>query len=86
MCLGHRSPCDAALPSGSRAGAEAQLGKAPWGGEDVLEVPESQPFLLKAIGASLRKLGDPDWGIFTEGEENFCTGVPIGFDLSLIHI
>ncbi|CAE7263715.1 unnamed protein product [Symbiodinium sp. CCMP2592] len=35
---------------------------------DVLEIPDAQPFLLRALSLSAERLEDPDWQILTEGE------------------
>ena len=48
--------------------------------KQLLEVPERQPFYLHLLGASLRKMKDPDWAILTQGEECFVRGVPVGRD------
>ena len=41
-------------------------------------VPEFQPFLLPAIGETLRLLDDPDHRIFQKARDKFCEGVPVG--------
>ena len=46
----------------------------------ALEVPERQPFLLGMIGQTLELLGDPDFAIYTDGEDTFWNGVPVGYD------
>ncbi|CAE7381135.1 unnamed protein product, partial [Symbiodinium sp. CCMP2456] len=48
------------------------------GGHDLLVVPERQPFYLPALARTAELLGDPDWEVITQGEDNFCTGVPLG--------
>ncbi|CAE7449853.1 unnamed protein product, partial [Symbiodinium sp. CCMP2456] len=55
-------------------------------GSDVLEIPEAQPFLLKALSKTAERLCDPDWEILTEGADCFCTGVPLGFKVDLPHL
>ena len=55
-------------------------------GSDVLEIPEAQPFLLKALSKTAERLCDPDWEILTEGADCFCTGVPLGFRVDLPHL
>ena len=50
------------------------------GGHDLLVVPERQPFYLPALARTAELLGDPDWEVITQGEDNFCTGVPLGCD------
>ncbi|OLP76746.1 hypothetical protein AK812_SmicGene43280, partial [Symbiodinium microadriaticum] len=47
-------------------------------GFDLLEVPERQPFFLPALARTAELLEDPDWEIVTQGNDNFCTGVPLG--------
>ena len=59
------------------------------GGKDwkhLLEVPSGQPFLLRAIGRTAELLGDPDWEILTEGIDNYCSGVPVGFEEVVPHL
>ena len=47
--------------------------------EQLLEVAEYQPFLLKLIGETLRLSGDPDWRIFYASKrENFVEGASVG--------
>lgn len=42
-------------------------------------VVPGQPFFLKAIGETLKAIGDPDWRILTESKRfNFADGMPIG--------
>ena len=56
------------------------------GGDDwkhCMEIPKGQPFLLKAVARTAEVMGDPDWASITEGTDNFCTGVPIGFGEAL---
>ena len=48
-----------------------------------MEIPKGQPFLLKAVARTAELMGDPDWASITEGTDNFCTGVPIGFGEAL---
>ena len=63
--------------------AEA-LGKP--GDSGLLERPSGQPFLLKALSLSAELLEDPDWGILTEGQDCFLTGVPVGFGEPIEHV
>jgi hypothetical protein len=42
------------------------------------EVPEFQPFYLRAIGQSLMLLDDPDWRILATSKESFASGVRVG--------
>ena len=53
---------------------------------DLLEIPDAQPFLLKALSRTAERLEDPDWEILTEGAECFCKGVPLGFKTTIPHI
>ena len=46
--------------------------------EKLAAVAEGQPFLLTAIGETLRFTGDPDWRVFATSSESFATGVRIG--------
>jgi hypothetical protein len=41
-------------------------------------VPDFQPFLLPALGATMQILGDPDWRILDERHDGFSSGVPVG--------
>ena len=54
----------------------------PWGGnmskEVLTSVPDFQPFLLPALGETLRLLDDPDWRIFHVSIDSFSKGVPVG--------
>ncbi|CAE7351564.1 unnamed protein product [Symbiodinium sp. CCMP2592] len=55
---------------------------------DVLEIPDAQPFLLRALSLSAERLEDPDWQILTEGVDCFCTGeIPLAAtaDVSAAH-
>ena len=49
-------------------------------------MPPGQPFLLRAIGRTAELLGDPDWEILTEGSDNYCNGVPVGFEEDIPHL
>ena len=60
------------------------VGGADW--KHLLEVPPGQPFLLRAIGRTAELLGDPDWEILTEGSDNYCNGVPVGFEEDIPHL
>ena len=51
--------------------------------EHLAEIPPGQPFLLKALARTAEIMGDPDWEILTEGADNYCTGVPLGFKESI---
>ncbi|CAE7243210.1 unnamed protein product [Symbiodinium sp. CCMP2592] len=53
---------------------------------DVLEIPDAQPFLLRALSLSAERLEDPDWEILTEGVDCFCTGVPLGLNCDIPHL
>ncbi len=44
----------------------------------LLEVPFGQPFLLYAIGETLRLASDPDHRIFFRAKDSFVSGVPVG--------
>ncbi|CAK0869239.1 unnamed protein product, partial [Prorocentrum cordatum] len=46
---------------------------------DLAEVPERQPFFLKALGVHLKEVGDPDWRIFEDSKDSFTSGVALGF-------
>lgn len=43
------------------------------------EITPGQPFLLYAIGESLRLIGDPDFSIFHVDKDCFVSGVPVGY-------
>lgn len=43
------------------------------------EITPGQPFLLYAIGESLRLIGDPDFAIFHLDKDSFVEGVPVGY-------
>ncbi|CAE7353254.1 unnamed protein product, partial [Symbiodinium sp. CCMP2456] len=67
------------------AGEKIQGLRASWAellgagqGDDILEIPEAQPFLLKALSRTAERLCDPDWEILTEGTDCFCTGEKLG--------
>ena len=60
------------------------IGGKDW--EHLLDVPKGQPFLLRALGRTAELLEDPDWRILTEGRDNYCTGVPVGFEEDIPHI
>ena len=49
------------------------LGSGPWD-----QVPAHQPFFLLAVGETLRRMDDPDFVIFTDVENSFVRGVPVG--------
>lgn len=51
--------------------------------DKLLEVSPSQPFLLQALGETLRLVGDPDFEIFHRTKDSFATGVPVGYKMSL---
>eukprot|EP00435_Cladocopium_sp_Y103_P069710 s303_g33.t2 len=53
------------------------VGKPP---RDLEVVEERQPFMLAALEAHLRAVGDPDAGAFSEKPGCFRKGVPIGVD------
>ena len=42
------------------------------------EVPEFQPFLLFALGQTLRKMDDPDHRVIDLAKHSYATGVPVG--------
>ena len=46
------------------------------------EIPPRQPFLLRALAKSAEILEDPDWRILTEGQDSYCTGVRLGYDVT----
>ena len=54
--------------------------------EHLLDVPKGQPFLLRALGRTAELLEDPDWRILTEGRDNYCSGVPVGFEEDIPHV
>ena len=59
------------------------------GGPDwkhLVEVPPGQPFLLRALARTAEIMGHPDWEILTEGTDNYCTGVPLGFKEHIPHL
>eukprot|EP00971_Amphidinium_carterae_P290621 5770900-Amphidinium_carterae.1 len=45
--------------------------------DGLFEIPEFQPFLLRAVGVSLRVAGDPDWRVMAEAQESYANGVPV---------
>ena len=54
--------------------------------ERLAKVPEHQPFLLFALGETLRLLEDGDHKILFEEKDSFATGVPVGYkdDIPLV--
>ena len=38
--------------------------------------------MLRALSRTAERLDNPDWEILTDGADNFCTGVPLGFPSS----
>ncbi|CAE7224100.1 mettl24 [Symbiodinium sp. CCMP2592] len=54
---------------------------------DVLEIPDAQPFLLRALSLSAERLEDPDWQILTEGVDCAMQEIPLAAtaDVSAAH-
>eukprot|EP00971_Amphidinium_carterae_P122507 2425511-Amphidinium_carterae.1 len=53
------------------------------GQEELNDVPQYQPFWLRAVGKSLRIAGDPDWRVMASARESYSTGVPVGTEKPL---
>ena len=59
------------------------------GGKDwrhLASIPSGQPFLLRALAKTAELMGDADWEILTEGVDNYCSGVPLGFREEVPHL
>jgi hypothetical protein len=70
---------DSLISAGRKLIAEAVAKESKFSSEQLLEVQENQPFLLRLIGETLRLMGDPDWRIYFESSrENFWDGVSVG--------
>lgn len=69
---------------GRRLVAEEVAMQSKFSVEELLQVQEFQPFLLRLIGEGLRLMGDPDWRIYFESKrENFWDGVSVGPDVKM---
>ena len=60
------------------------LGGSDW--KHYRDIPPGQPFLLRALAKSAEILEDPDWKIISEGQDSYCTGVPLGYDDTIPHL
>ena len=67
------SPFSEAMLNEVRVAWHGLLGPGPWA-----TVPEFQPFYLLAVGETLRRMGDPDYLAYTDLENSFVRGVPVG--------
>ena len=68
-----------ALREGRALLAETVAKESSFSIEQLLEVQENQPFLLRLLGELLRLVGDPDFRIyFSSLAGNFWDGVPVG--------
>ena len=76
----HESPfSDSLITAGRKLLAEAVAEDSSFSVQELLEVQENQPFLLRLIGETLRLMGDPDWRVyFKSNRENFWDGVSVG--------
>ena len=67
------------IQQGRRLLAESVALQSTFSVDELLQVQEFQPFLLRLIGESLRLMEDPDWRVyFKSGREHFWDGVSVG--------